>query len=414
MKDFMPEKNQIKKLTENVLAVSSKARNAKEKNSNIINATAGSYYDESGKIKVFKCIDDAFKNPNYNKYLSYASIQGSDDFFESVKSWVLGDNYKDIYNDYNINVIATPGGTGAISLSVGTYLEEGDTVLLPNVMWPAYTQIITNQMVSYIEYDLYDELGNFNLASLEEKAVNVLKNNEKVFIVVNDPCHNPTGFVMSHEEYINLTKLLNKISIYGKIVLLMDIAYLDYATQKGNLTRNYFEEFKNLNDKVMVLYAFSASKTFGIYGLRLGALIQLTRSHKESELFKNASSYFARSTWSNSTHLGISILTNTLCNKENKEYFIKELSIASDDLEVRSTTFIDEIKKYNVPFAPYKNGFFVLLLIDDIKFDILLEERGAYGCRFKSGYRISLASINKEESLRLATMIGEIYKNIKK
>ena len=49
MKDFMPKKNQQKKLIENVLAISAKARKEKEMNPSIINATVGSYYDESGK-----------------------------------------------------------------------------------------------------------------------------------------------------------------------------------------------------------------------------------------------------------------------------------------------------------------------------------------------------------------------------
>lgn len=53
MKDFMPKKNQQKKLIENVLALSAKARKEKEMNPSIINATVGSYYDESGQIKVF-------------------------------------------------------------------------------------------------------------------------------------------------------------------------------------------------------------------------------------------------------------------------------------------------------------------------------------------------------------------------
>ena len=89
MKDFMPIKNQKKILSENVLAVSAKARKAKEQDNNIINATAGTYYDNAGHIKVFKCIEEAFNHPTYNNYLSYASIQGSSEFMDCVKSWIL-------------------------------------------------------------------------------------------------------------------------------------------------------------------------------------------------------------------------------------------------------------------------------------------------------------------------------------
>lgn len=412
MKDFMPKKNQEKILSENVLAVSAKARQAKEQDNNIINATAGSYYDNAGNIKVFKCIEDAFNHPTYNKYLSYASIQGSNEFMDSVKSWILGEEYLEEYASYHINVIATSGGTGAISLSVGTYLEKGDVVLLPDIMWPAYTQILKNQEIDYLTYKLYDEVGKFNLANLKELAIKVAKTIGKVFVVINDPCHNPTGFVMSHDEYKGLVDVLNEVSKTAKVVLLMDIAYLDYGTLMGTVTRKYFKEFKNLSDNVMVLYAFSASKTFGIYGFRLGALMQLTTSEKEANLFNTATSYFARSTWSNSSHLGISIVTDTLSDKVKKQTFINELKAASFDLEERSLIFLKELEKYNVPHAPYQNGFFILLLVNNQCFEAEIEKNGAYGCHFGSGYRLSLASINKEEAFRLANIVGTAYQKI--
>ena len=414
MKDFMPIKNQKKILSENVLAVSAKARKAKEQDNNIINATAGTYYDNAGHIKVFKCIEEAFNHPTYNNYLSYASIQGSSEFMDCVKSWILGEDYTQVYTDYKINVIATPGGTGAISLAVGTYLEKGDAVLLPNIMWPAYTQIVNNQEVDYLTYKLYNEVGNFNLENLKEVATITSKNYGKLFIVINDPCHNPTGFVMTHEEYIQLVKVLNELSKEVKIVLLMDIAYLDYGTLRGTKTREYFKEFKNLTNNVMVLFAFSASKTFGIYGLRLGALVQLTKDDNQANLFKTSTSYFARSMWSNSTHLGMSIVTKTLLDPLKKQTFIKELEQASFDLEERSTLFLQELDKYNVPHAPYQNGFFVLLLVNNLDFEEEIEKGGAYGCHFQCVYRLSHAIINKEEASRLAVIVGKAYQKIVK
>ena len=145
MKDFMPKKNQEKKMLENVLAVSAKARREKELNKSVINATSGSYYNEEGNIKVFDCVNEVFEHPNFNSHLSYANVRGSINFQESVTKWVLGNNYQDIYNDYKFSVIATPGGTGAISLTMGTYLEPGEGIMLPSIMWPAYLQIAKNQ-----------------------------------------------------------------------------------------------------------------------------------------------------------------------------------------------------------------------------------------------------------------------------
>ena len=162
----------------------------------------------------------------------------------------------------------------------------------------------------------------------------------------------------------------------------------------------------------MILFAFSASKTFGIYGLRVGALLQMTKSEKEQQLFVDASSYFARSTWSNTTHFGMNIVENTLSNCCKKNSFVEELAEASENLASRAEVFVKELEKYDVPFAPYKSGFFVLILIDNKEFEEEIEKHCAYGCHFVNGYLIALSSINKEEAKRLGTIIGESYNKI--
>ena len=75
---------------------------------------------------------------------------------------------------------------------------------------------------------------------------------------------------------------------------------------------------------------------------------------------------------------------------------------------------MQELDKYNVPHAPYQNGFFVLLLVNNLDFEEEIEKGGAYGCHFQCGYRLSLASINKEEASRLAVIVGKAYQKIVK
>ena len=152
--------------------------------------------------------------------------------------------------------------------------------------------------------------------------------------------------------------------------------------------------------------------TFGIYGLRLGALIQMTTIEKEVSLFNEATSYFARSIWSNTSHLGMEIVTKTLSDKKQRLVFEEEIRATSQNLEQRSKRFIEELEKYTVPFAPYQNGFFVLILVDNPIFEQKIESQGAYGCHFGNGYRIALSSISLEEAPRLGRIIGQAYQSI--
>lgn len=412
MKDFMPKKNQEKKMLENVLAVSAKARNAKELDHKVINATSGSYYNDNGNIKVFDCVKDTFENPNFNSHLSYANVRGSNQYQEVVTKWILGDNYKEEYNGYYFSLIATPGGTGALSLTMGTYLEPGEGIMLPSIMWPAYLQIAKNQGVNTHTYELYDENENLNIDSIVNEGKKLQEQYGKVAIVINDPCHNPTGFMMDKNDYQNLIKALNDLAKETKVILLLDIAYLDYGKNTGQLTREYFKLLKELSNNVMILFAFSASKTFGLYGLRIGALLQMTRLEEEHNLFVDATSYFARSTWSNSSHLGMDIVENTLSDSNKKESFVKELSETSLNLAKRAEIFVKELEQYDVPVAPYKNGFFILLLVDNKEFETEIEKEGAYGVHFGCGYRLALSSINQIEAARLAHIVGKAYNKI--
>lgn len=414
MKDFMPQHQQSKKLVENVLQVSAAAREAKKNNKDVINATAGSYYTEDGNIKVFEPVKNHFENPNYNQHLSYASVGCSANLKKAIFEWVLGENNLETYKDYYQDATPTPGGTGAISMALATYLEEGEGILLPNLMWPAYVQIANNIKVEANYYNLYNEKREFDLNSLEEQIIKSQEKYGKVFIVVNDPCHNPTGFVMSNDEYKGLVALLNKHSVNSKIILLMDIAYLDYGKETGDFTRSNFKELSALNDNVKVLFAFSASKTFGIYGLRLGALLHITKNEEEAIKFTHATHYHARSTWSNSSHLAMNIIEDTFTNIDKKNAFKVELALTSKNLSERANKFTPHLDKYNVPYAPYQSGFFILLLIDNPYFDRLLEEQNIYGVRFGKNYRIALSSINLDEAGRLGEIVGKTYLEIQK
>lgn len=414
MKDFMPKHQKSKKLVENVLQVSAMAREAKAKNKEVINATAGAYYTEDGNIKVFEPVRNHFEKPNYNQSLSYASVGCSPKLKNVIFDWVLGSSNLEIYKDFYQDATPTPGGTGAIAMAFATYLERGEGVLFPNLMWPAYVQIANNIQVEADYYNLYNENREFDLSSLEEKIIESQEKYGKVFIVINDPCHNPTGFVMSKDEYDGLVNLLNKHSVNSKIILLMDIAYLDYGKDSGDYTRANFASLANVSENVKVLFAFSASKTFGIYGLRLGALLHLTKDEEESLRFIQATHYFARSTWSNSSHLAMNIIEDTFANPDKKKEFKTELANTSQNLSERANHFTPYLDKYNVPYAPYQSGFFILLLVDNPYFDRLLEESKVYGVRFGKNYRIALSSINLEEASRLGEVIGRAYQEIKK
>ena len=63
---------------------------------------------------------------------------------------------------------------------------------------------------------------------------------DKLVMIINDPCHNPTGYSLTKEEWKEVVDFLNECSKTHKVVLLNDIAYIDFAYGQGKGERVLF------------------------------------------------------------------------------------------------------------------------------------------------------------------------------
>ena len=72
------------------------------------------------------------------------------------------------------------------------------------------------------KYSLF-EGDHFNIASFKETCLETMKKQNKLVVVINDPCHNPTGYSLTHEEWDEVIIFLNECSKTHAIVLLNDI-----------------------------------------------------------------------------------------------------------------------------------------------------------------------------------------------
>ena len=413
MSKFISQKRIDKKIIENVLGISVEAKAAKHQDFNVINATSGTYYDDDGNMHVFKCVDHNFKNCDYNHDLTYSGIIGPKEMSIVIPEHIFGDDVFEEFKDYKFHTISTMGGTGAITMAFCNYSDMDTYILLPSIRWPSYYQIADNHNLKPLDYILFDEEGHFNFQDLDNKIEYVKRYQDKIQIVINDPCQNPTGYSMSKEEYLHLVQLLNeKANDSFHITLLLDIAYLDYGRRNGDETRDNFKLLKELSDNVQVLFAFSASKTFGIYGLRLGALVNMSKNEQEIEEFINVTKFFARATWSNPNHFAVNLVCDTFFDNTSKQEFLEELRQVSNHLIERGTILTNVLDEYNVPYTPYRGGFFVFINYNDVRFLNIIKENKVYAIEMNHGLRIAVSSISHNEAKRLGHIIGKAYQEV--
>ena len=406
---IISEKNAKKRLKNNILSLSQEAKKAKLLNKDVINATAGMFFDDNNNLYSFDVVKKALDNLSYEAMFAYSDTVGPDKFKDAIIKWVFDENINSFKDNY-IEVVATPGGSGALSLTYTQYLKAGDSVILPNVMWETYMVYAKERDLGFLKYDLFNENGKFSFNSLREK-IDQLSDQENVVIVINDPCHNPTGFCMSDEEYDKLVDLLNSYS--RNIVLIMDMAYFDYYSKDGSIIRSRYAKLAKLNENILTIFAFSGSKTFGLYGLRVGAAICASKDKKEVECFKTAFEFSARANWSSVSTLGMEIVSSIINNEDNYNKFKLELNNVSNSLVERSKAFVEESKRVGLKHLPFKCGFFVCIPSDHPN-EVMnkLHEKDVYIVATRTCLRVAICGINKEECKRLPILIKEAIDEI--
>ncbi len=396
-------------IVDTVFAIVRKAKEDIAQNGpeNVVDATIGSLYDEQGQLVALDTVFSSLKNLDNRVLAKYASaFTGNEDFRKEVYDWVLNGNSKLPHE-----VVATPGGTGAVDLTISQCLDVNETVILPNIAWGSYKLMAGMNGFEVENYDLF-EGNHFNLASLKEACQKVMKKQEKLVIVINDPCHNPTGYSMTKEEWHEVVAFLNECGKTHQVVLLNDIAYIDFAYGQEK-AKEYFAEFDAIDENVAVVVSFSLSKSMTSYGMRCGAAILMTKDAQALEDMKNVYEKAARATWSNINNGAMEMFVDVLEN--HREAYNEERLKYVKLLEERSSIFIQEAKEVGLKHYPYREGFFVTLSMDNEtrdKFHDALMAKHIYTVKVNQGIRVALCSLSVDKCKGLAAKMKEILDTV--
>lgn len=154
------------------------------------------------------------------------------------------------------NVIVTVGGSEAIDIAMRAIVNPGDEVILMEPSYVAYTPSVELQggIPVYIKLSHEDE---FKLTA--EKLEAAISDKTKA-ILLNFPS-NPTGGVMSKEDYEKLVPIIKK----HNLIVLSDEIYAELTYDTDFCSLASFDEIK---DQVIIISGFS--KAYAMTGWRLG------------------------------------------------------------------------------------------------------------------------------------------------
>ena len=125
---FINKDAENKKLQNNILALASEAVKAKKLDSRVINATSGMLKNEAGILYEFDCVAKALKDLTISEKFAYSNSEGTPNFKKAVLLSVFGKYLEDLQKECFMDVIPTPGGSGALNLAFTNYVNRGDTI----------------------------------------------------------------------------------------------------------------------------------------------------------------------------------------------------------------------------------------------------------------------------------------------
>ena len=408
---FVKKKVNTTPIEDNVFAIVSKAKEAKARlgAENVVDATIGSLYNEEGGIVAFESVFTPYDNIAKETKAAYASsFVGNASFREQVYNWIVKPSGSALAH----SVIATPGGTGAVAITIQEILDEGETVILPEIAWGSYKLMATMDNLQVKTYSLF-EGNHFNLTSFKDTCREVMKTQDKLLMVINDPCHNPTGYSLSMEEWKEVVAFLNECGKEVPVVLLNDIAYIDYSYDLAHC-HDYIKTFDDFSDNVMAVIAFSCSKSLTSYGLRCGAAILLANTQEAVRSVEIVFEKAARATWSNVPNAAMDNFTYVTTT--NYDAYMKEKGTYVSLLRERSQIFTSEADACGLEYYPYKEGFFVTVKVEDNalrdKFHDALMAQHIYTVKVNKGIRVAVCSLSVEKCKGLAGSMKELLDSV--
>ena len=367
----------------------------------VINATVGALYDDDANLVVMKSVEKTMRTLSGPEFAAYAPIAGTPGFREAIIKAAFG-NYEP---RSFVRAVATPGGTGSIRNAVSNYSCPGDKILTHSWYWGPYKNIACEQGRGLETFEMFDDNGDFNIEDFRYKVRKLLRNQDRLVIILNTPASNPTGYSLSMGDWYGVKEVLDDTDPEKKVALVVDVAYMDFAGEPDEV-REFYEVIDNLKANVLPIIAYSSSKTFTMYGFRCAAMICMAYSPEVADEFEKLCAFSARSTWSNSPRAPQTVIEKIYADPALMAETDAERKVWRDKLLARGRAFEVAAREAGLPMVPFRAGFFVTIPFGDPEaLCNALNKKDVFLIPVSGGVRVSIASSSEEKCRRLPAII---------
>jgi aromatic-amino-acid transaminase len=296
-----------------------------------VNLGVGVYTDDHGKIPLLECVRHAeserLKSAPARGYLP---IDGLAAYDQAVQALVFGEESKSIVT------VQALGGTGGLKIGADflKQINPGAEVWISEPSWENHRQLFEAAGFKVNSYRYYEPATHgLDIAGMQQ-SLNAIPAGSVV--VLHACCHNPTGVDLDASHWEKTLEIVRSRSL----VPFLDLAYQGFA-EGLDADASAARLFAGATSPVFLSSSFS--KSFSLYGERVGALSVVTGSPEEAKRVLSQLKRIVRTNYSNPPTHGSQIVATVLGNPQLRSLWDRELGEMRDRIKSMRKRLVDSI-----------------------------------------------------------------------
>ncbi|MEW5882048.1 MAG: amino acid aminotransferase [Pseudomonadota bacterium] len=369
-----------------------------------VNLGVGVYTDDAGKIPLLQAVRTAEETlVKAGAPRGYLPIEGIAAYDAAVQKLLFGADSPLIASGRLVTAQSL-GGTGALKIGADFLkrILSNAPVLISDPTWENHRALFEAagfKVGTYPYYDAATQGLDFDGMVTALKAAPA-----DTIVVLHACCHNPTGVDLSLDQWRKVVEIARE----RQLVPFLDMAYQGFAEgidADGAAVRLFAES------GLPVFIASSFSKSFSLYGERVGALTIVTSSKDEAARVLSQLKRVIRATYSTPPTHGASLVAAVLSDPQLRTLWEQELGEMRERIKRMRSALVEGLRARGVPrdmsFMLRQRGMFSYSGLTAAQVERLRNEFGIYAV---STGRICVAALNTKNVVPVCDAIAAVLR----
>ena len=349
---------------------------AADSNPNKVNLGVGVYFDDNGKLPLLKCVQEAEKtlmaHPTARGYLPIDGIAAYD---AAVKTLVFGAQSEPVQSG-RVATVQGIGGTGGLKIGADFLkkLSPNSKVLISDPSWENHRALLTQAGFTVDAYRYYNAVQRG--IDFKGMLADIAAAPAGTIVLLHACCHNPTGYDISPAQWDQVISTIAS----KQLTPFLDMAYQGFGygiAEDGAVIGKFVQA------GLTFFVSTSFSKSFSLYGERVGALSVLCASKEEADRVLSQLKIVIRTNYSNPPTHGGAIVAAVLGNPELRALWERELGEMRVRIKAMRQKLVEGLKaagvKQDMSFITQQIGMFSYSGLSKDQMVRLRSEFGVYG-----------------------------------